>query len=101
MYSQEFIDEMRQRLVKEKQRLEAEVAGTMEHTEIGDDMDEAASELEIDEVNQDLIVTMKEDIAKIDAALEKMDLGTYGVDDEGKVIGEERLRAIPWADKAI
>ena len=38
---------------------------------------------------------------KIDKALLKIDNGTYGTDDEGKEISQERLAALPWADKAI
>jgi RNA polymerase-binding transcription factor DksA len=77
------------------------LAGLSSHTEVGPDEDENASEVAMDEVNQDLIARMHSDLDKINKALGKMDQGTYGVDDSGKVIGEDRLRAIPWADRAI
>ena len=101
MYSQEFLDEMKQALIKEKNRLETDLADLHAHTEIGDDADESATEVEIDEVNQDLMATLTRALDMVNAALEKVDDGTYGVDEGGKVIGEERLRAMPWADKVV
>ena len=38
---------------------------------------------------------------KIAKALNKIELGTYGVDDFGQAIAEDRLEALPWADRAI
>lgn len=101
MLTQVFIDEMKQRLSEQKAKLEGELAGTQPHTELGDDEDDNASELAVDEVNQDLIERIKGDLEKIDKALQKIADGTYGTDDDGKEIGEDRLRAIPWADKAL
>jgi RNA polymerase-binding transcription factor DksA len=40
-------------------------------------------------------------LEKIENALKKIETGTYGTDSEGKQISEERLRVLPWADKAI
>jgi len=97
----QFIEEMKQVLLAEKDRLEADFAGTPAHTDLGDDVDENADEIAINEVNSDLRARMERDIAKIEKALTKIEAGTYGTDDEGKEIGEPRLRAIPWADKAI
>jgi RNA polymerase-binding transcription factor len=101
MLTQDFINEMKQKLEEQKKRLQDDLAGLSPHTEMGDDYDENASELEVDEVNQDLIARMKNDLEKIDKALAKIAAGTYGADDEGKEISEARLRALPWADKAI
>jgi DnaK suppressor protein len=101
MLSQDFINEMKQRLEQEQQKLRTDLAGLSAHTEVGDDYDENAQEVETDEVSQDLIARIKSDLAKIDKALVKIADGTYGVDDEGKEISEDRLRALPWADKAI
>jgi len=101
MLSQEFINEMKQRLEAEKLRLQQDLAGLAPHTEVGDDYDDNAKEVEVDEVNRDLIARMQSDLAKIDKALAKIADGTYGTDDDGKEIAEARLRAIPWADKAI
>jgi len=101
MLSQQFIDEMKQKLEQHKQKLMDDLAGLSVHTELGDDYDENADEIGVDEVNQDLIARMQGDLAKIDKALAKIANGTYGVDDDGKEISEQRLRALPWADKAI
>lgn len=99
--SQEFIDEMKQTLLKEKNKLQGDLTEAPEHTELGDDLDSQVQELESDEVNQDVDVAVKEDLDKVNKALAKIEDGTYGLDDEGIVIPEDRLRVMPWADKAL
>lgn len=101
MLSQSFIEEMKSALLEKKSALEKELNGLSSHTEMGTDMDDNAQEVEKDEVSQDLITTIKSDLVKIEKALEKIQNGSYGIDDEGKEISEERLKVIPWADKAI
>lgn len=101
MLSQEFVSEMKQKLVESKEKLEQDLAGLSPHTEIGSNPDESAEEVELDEVNQDMIARINQDLAKIKKALEKIEAGTYGVDDAGNQISEARLRVLPWADKAI
>ncbi|MCL5008861.1 MAG: hypothetical protein M1400_00780 [Patescibacteria group bacterium] len=101
MLSQTFIEEMKQQLLEAKAKFEQDLAGLSPHTELGNGMDESAEELEIDEVNQDMIVRLNADLAKIAKALEKIEKGTYGTDDAGQEIAEARLRALPWADKAM
>ena len=44
---------------------------------------------------------MKADLVKINKALAKIDDGSYGTDDDGNEISEERLKVLPWADKAL
>jgi RNA polymerase-binding transcription factor DksA len=101
MLSQDFIAEMKQALEEQKQKLSEELKSLSPHTELGEGYDEKISEAELDEVNHDLIERIKGDLEKIDKALAKVEQGTYGTDDQGKEIGEARLRALPWADKAI
>ena len=101
MLSQSFLEEMKQVLLSKKQKLEEDLKGLSKHTELGSDIDSQVQEVEDDEVNQDLIVTIQSDLEKINKALNKIENRTYGIDDEGKEIPEERLRAIPWADKSI
>ncbi|MCL5775246.1 MAG: hypothetical protein M1333_03485 [Patescibacteria group bacterium] len=101
MLSQEFVSEMKQKLVESKEKLEQDLAGLSPHTEIGSNPDESAEEVELDEVNRDMIARINLDLAKINKALEKIEAGTYGVDDAGNQISEARLRVLPWADKAI
>ena len=101
MLSKEFIEEMRVKLLDEKKLLTTDSAGLAEHTELGTGFDENAQEVELDEVNADMRNRMQGDLEKIEKALSKIEAGTYGTDDEGKEISEERLRVIPWADEAI
>lgn len=101
MLTPKFIEEMKQKLTEEKERLEEDLAGLTAHTELGDDEDENAEEVNVDEVNQDIMATIKADLEKISKALAKIEAGTYGTDDNGREISEARLRAMPWADKAI
>ncbi len=98
----QFLEEMNQALLARKAELEADLAGLSPHTEIGDEYDESATEVQIDEVNQDLIARITADLKKIEVALGRIADGSYGHDiDDNKEISEERLRALPWADKAI
>lgn len=101
MHSPQFIEEMKQALEARQQQLNEDIAGLLPHTEVGEDYDENATEIQMDEVNQDLLSHMKSDLLKIDAALNNINLGTYGVDSDGNDIPEDRLRAIPWADQSI
>lgn len=101
MLTKEFIEEMRAKLLAEKELLATDSAGLAEHTELGREFDENAQEVELDDVNADMRNRMKGDLEKIEKALAKIDAGTYGTDDEGREISEERLRVIPWADEAI
>lgn len=101
MLSQEFIEKMKARLLEAKVKLENELASVKPHTELGNDYDDTASELQIDEVNQDIIAQLTSDLEKIHLALRKIEEGTYGVDEEGREISQERLEVMPYADKAI
>ncbi len=101
MLTQDFIEEMRQVLEAKKAELSEELSGLSSHTELGQDLEENAQEVQLDEISQDVIAVLKSDLEKIDIALQKIAAGTYGTDSEGKEISEARLRVIPWADKAI
>jgi RNA polymerase-binding transcription factor DksA len=101
MLTQTFIEEMKRRLAEEQSRLKAELAAIAPHTELGDDEDDNAQEISGDEASLDEIAVLKSDLAKVGKALEKIAAGTYGTDDDGNEISEERLRALPWADKAL
>lgn len=101
MHSQAFIDEMKQKLLAAKEQLSGELKNLQPHTDMGDDEDENAEEVNVDEVNRDTTAIIQRDLEKIDKALQKIQDGSYGVDDSGKEISEERLRALPWADRAL
>jgi RNA polymerase-binding protein DksA len=54
------------------------------------------------ELDQGLEEGAQYTLSEIDAALARIDDGTYGICEIcGKPIGEERLRAIPWARLCI
>jgi len=54
------------------------------------------------ELEQGLEEGAEELLAKIDAALRRIDAGTYGTCENcGQPIGEERLEAMPWATLCI
>ena len=101
MLSQDFIQEMQTKLLQEQETLKNDLAGLSQHSEVGDDLDENATELQMDEVNQDVSERMRADLVKIETALEKIEAGTYGIAEDGQEISEDRLRVIPWADTAI
>lgn len=66
------------------------------------DTEERATENEGDEVLEGLGNHALEEIAQIEAALKRMDLGTYGQCTEcGNGISEPRLEAMPFAAKCI
>ncbi len=101
MLSQTFIEEMKAKLQEQKAKLEGDLSGLTAHQELGSDMDSSVQEVEGDEVSRDVMEKIQEDLKKINLALEKIEAGSYGTDSNGKEISEERLRALPWADKAI
>ncbi len=54
------------------------------------------------ELDEGLTENEEELLAAIDAALQRIEDGTYGICSNcGKPIGEERLEALPWADLCI
>lgn len=101
MHSQEFVQKMKERLLEEKDRITEELEGLSAHTELGDDPDENIQEMEVDQVNQDIISQLKEDLSKIEVALERSEKGTYGTTESGEMIPEARLEIIPWADTNV
>jgi RNA polymerase-binding transcription factor DksA len=101
MLSPSFIEEMKAMLLSEKQRLTEELAGQAVHTEVGEDYDENATEVQLDEASSDVRGRIERDLAKIEKALAKIEAGTYGTDDDGNDIPEERLKVLPWADTNV
>ncbi|MEK7161715.1 MAG: hypothetical protein AAB729_03435 [Patescibacteria group bacterium] len=101
MLSQEFVQEMKARLIVQKEKLEADLSGLQSHEELGEDMDSNAQEVESDDVSREVIAKINTDLEKISKALEKIEAGSYGTDGEGKEISQDRLNALPWADKAL
>lgn len=113
-FGQKFLDAQRALLLKERERYvksaatwKAEADALVESREPGDvQFDEESGEgdsLAV-ERERDLVLSAnaKNAVEQIDAALVRLDKGTYGVCiGSGKAIPKERLEAIPWAAERV
>lgn len=110
--TQEQIAHFEQKLLQEKDRLEAELAvlgkkvGVADYetklNDFGGDEDEAASEVEEYVDNLGVESNLEEQLQEVIAALDRVSAGTYGICEEtGTEIALERLEAYPSARKAI
>jgi DnaK suppressor protein len=96
-------NEARERLLAERERLESQLsdqADAVADQQSEDDI--AASDLAKDildrELNQSELERARHELAEVNAALERIENGTYGVSDvSGKPIPDERLQAVPHA----
>jgi RNA polymerase-binding transcription factor DksA len=102
--------ELKEKLLAEKARLEADLArmgkstgvegdyATQFSTDLGDDPDENASEVEEYVDNIGVEDNLEGQLKDVRDALVKMDMGTYGVCEKtGEEIPLERLKAYPAA----
>lgn len=103
------LDAARARLLEERERIERLIAareGDVEESGASDD--EAAPEeyergdlsrsIVEGEQQQALLADLRANLEEIDAALERIENGTYGIDEEtGEPIAPERLEAFPTA----
>ena len=93
----------REALTGQANRLEDEANQLIEESEMGDvqfDDEGGEGDTMVVERERDLALSAqaRQTIADIDAALERLELGTYGYSVEsGLPIARERLEAIPWA----
>lgn len=115
MISEDICNELHERLVQERQQLEAEIANlessgiradTFQADEMTNIVDQhpadQATELFEREKNMTLVRTLQESLQAVNDALHKFDTGTYGLCEEcGKPIPEKRLRALPEATHCI
>lgn len=114
MISPELIEENKNKLLQEKERLEnmlkkianpnPDVEGDYEakYPDMGDDADENATEVAEFATNIAEEGEIEERLKKINLALERIEKGTYGIDvNTGEEISEDRLRAVPEADSNI
>ena len=109
-----FLAEQRKKLLAERQRyvrsaetMAAEAAALLDDRERGDlQFDEESGEGDSWAVERErdlaLSAAAQAAVELIDAALKRIDDGTYGVCVvSGKLIQKERLRAIPWAAERV
>jgi len=97
-------EELRQRLEKKKAELSARLERITANVRRGYEADskERAQQFENNEVVDALGNEARQEIAKISAALRRMDAGDYGLCVEcGEEIATSRLDAYPYADECI
>lgn len=107
-------EELKQKLIEEKKRIEQNLSKTetgkegtdreyeTRFPEIERDEEENADEMEMYESNLAADESMKTELKKIDEALSRIENGTYGICSNcQKEIPLERLRAYPQADVCL
>ena len=113
-FGKKFVDEMKARLVEERAKYlhseetyRAEADALIEGREPGDvQFDEESGEGDTLAVERERDIALSNQaraaVEQIDAALERIKAGTYGVCVvSGLAIPQERLRAIPWAAERV
>ena len=99
-------NEARQLLLTERERLTAllrdqEVA-VGEQQEFEPDPADLAKDIVDRQVDRSALEAIRQELAEVDAALERLDDGTYSVSDvSGRPIPDERLRAVPYARRLV
>jgi RNA polymerase-binding protein DksA len=108
------VNRFREALLEERTRVEAAIQnlhdenpGTLsedagEETAYDNHLADTATETYDRELDYTLEENSEQILAEIDAALKRIEAGTYGICTNcGKQIGEERLDALPWATLCI
>lgn len=95
-------NEARQLLLAERERLTTLLNDQAAAVADQQDFDPSAADLAKDlidrEVDRSQFEWVKRELAEVDAALQRVDDGTYGVSEiSGRPIPDERLRAVPHA----
>ena len=99
-------DEARRLLHAERDRLTQLLSAETEAVEAQRDEDPAASDaakaITDRQIEESELEQVRAQLAEIDAALERIEDGTYGVSEvSGEPIPDERLRAVPWARRLV
>lgn len=102
------LDEERARVVSAIENIHHENPGSLadETGELSIGFDQHPADVASETHDREVEYTLEENaehvLAAIDAALRRMDEGTYGTCERcGNPVGEERLRARPWATLCI
>jgi len=114
MLDKKIQEQLKQKLLDEKKRIEQNLSpiekkekGTdreyeTKFEEIDRDQEENADEMEMYESNLAVDESMKAELEKIDAALSRIENGTYGICSNcKKEIPLERLKAYPQANRCL
>ncbi len=101
MHTQDFIQEMKERLMEERRTLSGEAVESSAFPDYGRSEEENATEVADYEALKATNSAVTERITEIDAALERIKKQTYGVTEDGAEIPEGRLRANPAATTVI
>jgi DnaK suppressor protein len=105
-HSEEFIHEMEQRLLEEKEQLAKELEAVARNNqgnyqakfpEYGRHDEENVTEIADYEAMVGTTEAIEERLKNVTEALERIENGTYGYTEDGEMIPEERLRANPAA----
>jgi RNA polymerase-binding transcription factor DksA len=95
-------DEARRLLLAERERLTALLADLEDSVSDQQDVDprmaEQAKDIIDREIDRSTYERVHEQLAEVDAALQRVEDGTYGISEvSGRPIPDERLRAVPYA----
>ncbi|PIT93972.1 conjugal transfer protein TraR [Candidatus Falkowbacteria bacterium CG10_big_fil_rev_8_21_14_0_10_43_11] len=102
MFTQEFIQKMKERLLSEKQSVEEKLKElhSPEAPVDNPDEDDLANDAAEDIIEESSRAAYREILEKIDAALARVERGTYGIClKTGKEIPHEHLEQEPWAEE--
>ena len=97
-------DRARELLAAERERIEQALAGRESGAadEQGEDPANLASELYQDELDEGLADDLREELAAVERAEARLAAGTFGLSIEsGKPIPDERLEAVPTAERTV
>ncbi|HWK17750.1 MAG TPA: TraR/DksA C4-type zinc finger protein [Solirubrobacteraceae bacterium] len=104
------MDEARARelLARERTRIEGEIkhhVGRSEDSELSDvdqHMADDATNLYEDELDEGIVDQLREQLAAIERAEQRLKDGTYGTSvQSGEPIPDARLEAVPWAERTV
>jgi RNA polymerase-binding transcription factor len=107
------LDALKEALIAERERLGREIADL--DADLSESLEDSSEESPYDQhlaetagvtLDREIDLTLEENaraaIAQIDRALQKLERGSYGACDKcGSAIGEERLKAAPFATLCI
>jgi DnaK suppressor protein len=100
--TQQFLDQQKENLLKEKERLEKRIELLDKYPEYGDLQDDSEMELRDYENNRSIEDQLQLLLKKVDSALKAIENGTYGQCQKCRVAIETgRLKIMPYADLCV